>query len=239
MNARSTAKTFHVVLERVHTNPPWVVARLPFDPTKAWPAWTNRRVRGAINGFEFRTSLLKTKGQGYWFVVYKKLLKGANAKAGDKAEVRLEPDPEAHVYNEPKELTSVLRQDRDLRKGFDALPPSARRWFAMYIDQAKSAATRTERAERIAETVMQVLEGEEIPPPILRTAFQRQPLAEQGWHGGTKAQRRNYLLSIFMTQSVEARQKRVAYVLEKCVQTARRKSGLPPADDPIDPIDFD
>jgi len=42
-----------------------------------------------------------------------------------------------------------------------------------------------------------------------------------------------------MTQSVEARQKRVAYVLEKCVQTARRKSGLPPADDPIDPIDFD
>ena len=224
MSAKAS-KTFRVVLERVESIPPWVIARLPFDPKKAWPELSNRRVRGTLNGFEFQTSLLSTKGKGHWFVVYKKMLKAAGAKAGDKVEVRIEPNLEEQIYAEPKELTKVLRQDKDLRKAFNALPPSARRWFAMFVDQAKASATRMQRAERIAETVMQVTEGEEIPPPILRAAFQRQPLAEQGWNASTQAQRRNHLLGIFMTQGVEARERRTAYALEKCLEVARRKGG--------------
>lgn len=221
-----SAKTFRAVLERVQSTPPWVIARLPFDPKKAWPEWSNRRVRGTLKGFAFQTSLLSTKGQGYWFVVYKKMLTGAGAKAGDKVEICIEPDPEAHVYSEPKELTAVLRQDKDLRKWFNAMTPSTRRWFAMFVDQAKSTETRKQRAERIAETVMQVVEGEEIPPPILRVAFQRQPLAEQGWHAMTAKQRRNHLLGLCMAQGVEARKKRVDWVLDKCLEVARRKSGI-------------
>jgi uncharacterized protein YdeI (YjbR/CyaY-like superfamily) len=219
------SKKFRVVLERVESIPPWVIARLPFDPKTAWPEWSNRRVRGTLNGAEFQTSLLSTKGKGHWFVVYKKLLKAAGTKAGDTVEVHIEPDLEGHIYAEPKELTQVLRQDRDLRRAFDALPPSARRWFAMFVDQAKAAMTRRQRAERIAETVMQVMEGEEIPPPILRAAFQRQPIAAQGWNASTQAQRRNYLLGIFMTQGIEARERRTAYVMKKCLETARRKTG--------------
>ncbi len=225
--SRGGPKTFRVVLEKVQSTPPWVIARLPFDPKKAWPEWSNRRVRGTLNGFEFRTSLLSTKGQGYWFVVYKKMLTAAGAKAGEKAEVRLEPDLEGNVYAEPKELTAILRQDKDLRKGFDSMTPSTRRWFAMFIDQAKRIETRRERAERIAEMVMQVMEGEEMPPPILRAAFQRQPLAEEGWNASTRAQRRNHLLGIFMTQGVEARERRTAYAIEKCMEVARRKKGIP------------
>ncbi len=217
------SKKFRVVLERVESIPPWVIARLPFDPKTAWPEWSNRRVRGTLNGAEFQTSLLSTKGKGHWFVVYKKLLKAAGAKAGDTVEVRIEPDLEGHLYAEPKELTQALRQDKDLRKAFNAFPPSARRWFAMFVDQAKAAVTRRERAERIAETVMQVLEGEEIPPPILRAAFQRQPVAAQGWEASTPAQRRNYLLAISMTQGIAARERRTAYVIEKCLEKARRK----------------
>ncbi|MGA2726451.1 MAG: YdeI/OmpD-associated family protein [Terracidiphilus sp.] len=220
-----TAKTFPVVLERVDSTPPWVIARLPFDPKKAWPEWSTRRVRGTLNGFEFQTSLLSTKGRGYWFVVYKKMLTGACAKAGDKVEIQLEPDLEGHLYAEPKELTAILRQDRALRKGFDGMTPSTRRWFAMFVDQAKRIETRRQRSERVAEMVMQVMEGEEIPPPILRAAFQRQPLAEQGWNASTRAQRRNHLLGIFLAQGVEARERRTAYVLEKCIEVARRKSG--------------
>ncbi|HUB30174.1 MAG TPA: YdeI/OmpD-associated family protein [Terracidiphilus sp.] len=218
-----SVKTFRAVLEKVESTPPWVIARLPFDPKKAWPEWSSRRVRGSINGFEFQTSLLNTKGQGYWFVVYKKLLKGAGAKTGDKVEIKLEPDLEERVYAEPKELTGVLRQDKDLRRWFNAMTPSTRRWFAMFVDQAKGADTRKQRAERIAELVMQVVEGQEIAPPILRLAFQRQPLAEQGWHASTPAQRRNHLLGIFMTQGVEARERRTAWVIDACLRVAQRK----------------
>lgn len=227
------AKTFRVVLEKVESTPPWVIACLPFDPKKAWPEWCNRRVRGTLNGFEFQTSLLKTKGQGYWFVVYKKMLIGAGAKAGDKVEVLIEPDFEAHVHKEPTELTAILRLDKDLRRWFDGMTSSTRRWFAMWIDQAKHAETRKDRAERVAEIVMQVMKGEEIPPPVLRAAFQRQPLAAQGWNASTRVQRHNQLLGIFMAQGVEARERRVAYVMEKCVQVARRKRGIADINDDL------
>jgi hypothetical protein len=96
----------------------------------------------------------------------------------------------------------------------------------MFVDQAKGADTRKQRAERIAETVMQVIEGEEIPPPILRAAFLRQPMAERGWKASTPTQRRNHLLGIFLAQGVQARERRAAYAIEKCLVVARRKSGM-------------
>jgi uncharacterized protein YdeI (YjbR/CyaY-like superfamily) len=227
MNPKSTnaAKTFRVVLEKVESSPPWVIARLPFDPNKIWPDW-NRRIRGTVSGFAFQTSVIKSKAHGYFIVVFKKILKGSGAKAGDKVEIRIEPDPDERNYAEPKELIAVLRQDRDLRKWFNDLPSSYRRWFAMWIDQAKRAETRKDRAERVAELIMQIVEGEQIAPPILRAAFQLQPLAEQGWNVSTKAQRRNFLLTTFMAQGVEARQRRVAYVVDKCLETARRKNAV-------------
>jgi hypothetical protein len=197
----NAAKKFRVVLERVGTVPTWVIARLPFDAKKAWPELERRRVRGTVNGFAFQTSLLFSKERGYCFVVYKKMMEGAGVKAGDKVEVQIEPDPEGNVYAEPKELTAILRQDKDLRRWFDSMTPSTRRWFAMFVDQAKGAHTRKQRAERIAETVMQVIEGEEIPPPILRAAFQRQPMAERGWKASTPTQRRNHLLGIFLPRA--------------------------------------
>ncbi len=129
MNPKSpnAAKTFRVVLEKVESTPRWVIARLPFDPKKAWPGWTHRRVRGTLSGFAFQTSLIHSKANGYFFVAFKKLLKGAGAKGGDRVEIRIEPDAEAQVYAEPKELIAVLRQDKDLRKWFNAMPPSYRR----------------------------------------------------------------------------------------------------------------
>ncbi len=73
--------------------------------------------------------------------------------------------------------------------------------------------------------IMQVTEGEQVPPPILRAAFQRHPFAEKGWNACTKAQRRNHLLSVFLAQGVESRQRRVDYVTDKCLEIARRRKG--------------
>jgi hypothetical protein len=217
-------KTFRAVLERLGTGPYWIAALVPIDLKKAWPDWNNRRVRGAINGFEFQTSLFPVKERGYMFVVNKKMQKGAKAGPGDTVQIRLEPDTNAHSYVEPKELTAVLRQDKDLRKGFNALTPSARRWFATFVDQTKNADTRKERAERVAETILQTIEGLEFPPPILRAAFQRQPLAEQGWNAMTPIQRRNHLLGLFLVVSVEAQARRTAWTIQHCLRAAQKKN---------------
>lgn len=218
------AKTFRATLERLGTGPYWVAARVPVDLKKAWPDWRNRRVRGSINGFEFQTSLFPVKEKGFMFVVNKKMQKGAAAGPGDTVHVRLEPDLTAQSYVEPKELTAVLRGERELRACFNAMTPSMRRGFAFLIDQAKTSETRMRRAEKIAETVMLAMEGEQIAPPILRAAFQRQPLAEQGWNAMTPIQRRHRLLGIFLLVSVEAQARRAAWVIKDCLRVAQRKS---------------
>jgi uncharacterized protein YdeI (YjbR/CyaY-like superfamily) len=224
----NTPKSFRAVLERVGTGPYWVCARIPGDLKKAWPDWKSRRVRGTINEFAFQTSLFPVeKRTAHMLVVNKRMQAGARATAGDTVRIHIEPDLEEQVFAEPKELTSVLKQDRQLRKWFDSMSPSMRKGYAQLVDQAKGAETRKSRAERVAETVMQAMEGEQLTPPILRAAFARQPLAQQGWEAMTPTQRRHHLLGIFFPGTVEGRAKRAAKAVEECVRVARRKTSKP------------
>ena len=69
---------------------------------------------------------------------------------------------------------------------------------------------------------MQAMEGELDPPPILKAAFQRQPLAQAGWEALTPAQRRNHLLGIFHYETAQGRERRTAKVIGDVL--ARTKS---------------
>jgi uncharacterized protein YdeI (YjbR/CyaY-like superfamily) len=66
------------------------------------------------------------------------------------------------------------------------------------------------------------MEGEQVSPPILRAAFQRQPIAQEGWQAMTPTQRRNHLLGIFYVQTVEGRERRAARAIEECLRVARK-----------------
>jgi uncharacterized protein YdeI (YjbR/CyaY-like superfamily) len=224
MTKPNNPKSFRAVLERAGNGPFWVVARIPVDLKKAWPTWKSRRVCGTINGFAFRTSLFSgPKGQGHTLVVNKRMQTGAHAGPGARVDIQMSPDLGEQVFAEPKELTNVLRGDRQLRKWFDAMSPSRRKGFGQLVDAAKGSETRKVRAEKVAETVMMAMEGEQEPPPILRAAFQRQPLARTGWDAMTPTQRRNHLLGIFFPGTVEAQARRAAKAVEECLRVARRK----------------
>jgi len=94
--------------------------------------------------------------------------------------IRLEPDLEERPTSIPAELEKALKGDRKLRKWFDAMSPWHRREISKWVDEPKGAETRLKRAEKMAERLMQAMEGEDEPPPVLRAAFQRQPLALAG-----------------------------------------------------------
>jgi uncharacterized protein YdeI (YjbR/CyaY-like superfamily) len=220
----TTSKTFRAVLEPTGTRLRWVIARVPVDLKKAWPEWRNRRVRGEINGFAFRTSLFPgAQGEGHTLLVNKQMQTGAHAKAGEQVQIRLEPDLEERLEAVPAELLKALKEDRRLGRWFDSLSPSMRKGIGGFVAQAKSAATREMRSEKMAESLLLAMEGEEEPPPILRAGFQRQPLAEEGWNAMTPTQRRNHLLGIFYVQTVEGRERRAARAVEEAVQVARGK----------------
>jgi uncharacterized protein YdeI (YjbR/CyaY-like superfamily) len=220
-------KIFRARLELLREYLNWTVVRVPFDTAKTWPEMQRRRVRGTINGVDFRTSLLAiAKGQGDSIVVYKKLQREARVRPGDEVEIRLEPDLEERPVLIPDEFARILKAEPDLRRWFQGkLSQSDRGWIGYFIGQAKSAETRERRAEQMAERLMLTMEGELETPPILKLAFQRQPLAEQGWRVMTEVQRRRHLLGIFLYRTPEGQTKRVQAVMDEAIARAEKARG--------------
>jgi uncharacterized protein YdeI (YjbR/CyaY-like superfamily) len=219
-------KTFRVKLEATSTSLHWVIVRVPVDLRKAWPMWKSRRVFGEINGFQFKTALLPGRqGEGFTLLVNKKMQAGAGARAGEVAEIRLTPDLGEVVIDIPVELARILKSDRALKRWFDGMSPSKRKGFTNFIADAKTKETRQKRAEAMAESLMLAMEGEIEPPPILRVAFQKQPEARRGWELMTPTQRKNHLLGIFFSQTVDGRERRAAKAIENCLEVARRQRG--------------
>ena len=221
--AESKPKRFRAVLEPAGDALHWVIARVPFDPVEVWPVRRGRRVRGEINGFAFRTALFpEAGGKQHVVVVNKKMQAGAHARAGETVLIRLEPDLEERQAAVPAELAKALKADRGLRRFFDGMNPSMRRDVGRYVGEPKSAASRTKRAEEVAEWFLLAMDGERETPPILRVAFQRQPAAREGWEAMTPVRRRNHLLSIFHYKTAEARERRARMAVEDALKLAKR-----------------
>jgi uncharacterized protein YdeI (YjbR/CyaY-like superfamily) len=224
--ARPTRQSFTALLEPDGTELRWVIARLPFNIAETWPMRKGRRVKGEIAGFAFRTSLFPDpRGKGQVLLVNKKMQAGANARAGEKVRIWLEPDLEERAVLLPAELNRSLNADRRLRRWFDRLSDSMRREIGKWAGEPKTAESRSKRAEKIAERLLLTMEGEEEPPPVLRAAFQRHPDARAGWEALTPTQRRNHLLGIFYYETPDARERRAAKAIEDALRAAKRVAG--------------
>jgi uncharacterized protein YdeI (YjbR/CyaY-like superfamily) len=223
---KSVEKSFKATLERMQSNLGWVIIRIPFDVSKVWGVRGRLRVKGEINGFPFRTALFPT-GKGYHFLlVNKRMQAGADARAGSTADFRLEPDLEVRKATVPVELQRAFSQYRPLQRWFDDLSYSIRKWITDGIAQPKSAEARVRRAEQIAEQLLTTMEAERELPPILKAAFARDPRAWEGWQRMSPTLRRHQLLSIFYYRSPEARDRRIAKMLEEAAERAG-KPGKP------------
>ena len=221
--ANRKRRSFTALLESDGTELHWIIARVPFDIASVWPERNGRRVRGEIEGFAFRTSLFPdSRGSGQILLVNKKMQAGAKSRVGDKVRIWLEPDLEERVVVLPAELARVLNADRKLRRWFDRLSDSMRREICKWAGEPKTAESRNKRAERMAERLLQAMEGEVEPPPVLRAAFLRHPQAERGWFALTPNQRRGHLLGIFYYETPDGRQRRAAKVIEEALRAAKR-----------------
>jgi hypothetical protein len=189
------SKSFVAVLEPLRNGMGWVIARVPFDVAKAWPERRGLRVRGEMEGVAIKTTLMAFgHGAGHFLLVNRKMQAAAKVKVGAKVRIKLEPDFEERPALVPVELEKALKGDRRLRKWFDGLGVSLRRDVGKWVMDPKSAASREKRAGQVAEWLLPVMEGEmdpADPPPILKAAFQRRPLAREGWEAMTAAQRRS------------------------------------------------
>src|SRR5215510_3383405 len=203
---KTKSKTFRGILERLQGNGvSWVIVRLPFSVEKTWGSRNLRRVHVEVNGLDYRMALFPVRGGEHFLLINNKIQKAAGIREGSVATFTLAPDLEPRELMLPKELERTLNQDRNIRRWFDRLNFSIRKWIVDYISDAKAADTRRKRADRTAEWLLETMEAELELPPMIRLAFNRNPGADQAWRSMTQTQRHHNLLSIFHRRSPQSR----------------------------------
>jgi len=221
-NSKSSSKSFTSRLERLRSNLGWTVAFIPFHVPENWKLRGRVRVKGEINGFAFRTSLFPTKDARHFLLVNKRMQHAAAAREGDLAEFTLEPDTGERTISIPPELLRVLKQDRSLVRWFEQLSYSIRKWIIDWVNQPKGGGARLRRAEQVAEQLLSTMEAERELPPLIKAAFARDPRALEGWTKMSPTQRRGNLLAIFYYRSPEARERRLAKVIDDALAKVSR-----------------
>jgi len=214
------SKTFTATLEHLGPSLGWTIARVPFDPSIAWPKMIRLRIRGEINGHPFRTSLFPSQPSGFFLLVNKTMQQGAHAHLGDTATFTLEPDLEPREAELPDELAVLLDEEPGLRTWYDSLTEYTRRYIGKWIADVKTDTARMNRCQQIAERLLNTMEAEIELPPMIAEAFRKNAKARVGWQRMTPTQRRNELMAVFYYQTPEARAKRLQKVIDEAAKRA-------------------
>jgi hypothetical protein len=102
-------------------------------------------------------------------------------------------------------LARELAKSKRLLKFFNSLPDATREHIDHTVREVKREETRQRRACHAAEYLMETMEAELDPPPLIRAAFARNPKARQGWELMPQSLRRQYLIGIFRSRFPETR----------------------------------
>ena len=228
--AKAAAKSFRARLGRLRPELNWVIANVPFDVRKRWSMGGRPKVKGEINGFAFRTSLFPRRDGTHFVLVNKRMQRGAQTRLGATAQFTLQPDLDEHVVTVPKELKRELAQVRALKRWFEKLNYSTRRYIAEWITDVKSPEARVRRAQQIAERLLETMEAEHELPPILQLAFAHNQRAREGWQHMSSAQRRKHLMGIFYYRDPESRARRAAQAIEDAAAVGEKLAQKRPTD---------
>src|SRR6185312_7754593 len=151
--SRAQKKRFRATLEKLRSNLGWTIVRIPFDAKQAWGSG-RAKVRGEVNGAEFRTSVFPQKNGESFLLINKQLQKAAGIVMGSSAEFSIEPDTAPLEVKVPQELVRIFRQSKRLEKWFYALSYSYRREIARWITLSAGESSRQHRADQIAERLL-------------------------------------------------------------------------------------
>lgn len=112
-------------------------------------------VKGTINGYAFKSSMFPTGEGTHYMVINRRMREVANVGVGEEADVTLEVDAEPRTAAVPPDLKEALAKFKTAQAEFERLPPSHKREYVSYIDEAKRPETR---ARRIEQAVRRLIE---------------------------------------------------------------------------------
>jgi hypothetical protein len=117
-------------------------------------------VTGTIDGFAIVGQVMPYSFPDVGKVVLFGITKATRATIGkdigDEVEVELVRDDASRsaTFEIPAELQAALKADSPAKAAFDQLAPSHRREYAQHVGEAKQAATRQRRAQRVVDQLL-------------------------------------------------------------------------------------
>jgi hypothetical protein len=136
------------------SKPPYTSWTFLIIPAKLAVQWGVGQiaVRGTISGTTFRGTASRGEGQ-LRIPLSRELRERAGVARGDTVDVAIELDPNPRLLSVPEELHAVFRDRPEVARLYDQLPPSLRRAWAAYVEEAKRPETRDRRAREAPQGI--------------------------------------------------------------------------------------
>lgn len=149
--------------ELEHARGGGALVQLPADIVTALGG-TRIRVRGTLNGVDFRSSTMPTGGGKACLGVHKATRQGAGVEFGQHVLVEIGADDAPRTVDVPAELADALAAAPELQAAFDGLAFTHRREYAEWVASAKRPETRSRRVTGTLDRLRTMI-GEQPPRP--------------------------------------------------------------------------
>jgi hypothetical protein len=120
----------------------------PFDVPATFGTRARVPVRGTINGYAFRSSLMPMGGE-YCIGINKTMREGAKVKVGDEVDVVLERDDEERIVEAPVELARQLKKNKAAQDRWEGLAYTTKKEMANAISGARQEETKRRRLAKV------------------------------------------------------------------------------------------
>jgi Bacteriocin-protection, YdeI or OmpD-Associated/Domain of unknown function (DUF1905) len=121
--------------------------RVPAEVVDSLAAGRKPPVRVTLGGHTYRTTVAP-RGDRYLVGVSAENRASAGVAAGDEVDVDVELDTEPREVTLPPDFADALDADAQVRRFFDNLSYTQKRWYVEPIAQAKQAETRQRRIDK-------------------------------------------------------------------------------------------
>jgi hypothetical protein len=136
----------HKFKTRLLSKPGSEVAALkpPFNVIEVFQRKGRVPVKGTINGFPFRSSLMNM-GDGHMMVVNAELRAGGKCKGGDTVDIVMELDQDERKIELPPYLKKIIATDQKAWEAWTKLSFTHQKEYVRAIEEARKPETRERR----------------------------------------------------------------------------------------------
>ncbi len=143
-----TIQTFEAVLIRPEGTGTWTYLNIPLQVSASFNSKGQVRIKGAINGYPFRSTALPLGDGSHYLVVGKSIRDQIGASRGDTVTVTLEVDLAVRMVDVPEDLLQALASSPQAEAGYNNLSYSQKKLYVDWILSARQAQTRLRRIEK-------------------------------------------------------------------------------------------